>query len=159
MPLPRVSLRYLAFAFRSISLRRQSLHFHTLPLRCISLPCHAIAIPSVSQLFRCSALVCSTLPSPCNAYLRHSMAAPCIQCAAWPLRFISWRYRALPLPRLFSLGNALALLWYATFCLALARLIASIRSNAVALLLETVLCSCSTSHVDALPLQGVMVRG
>lgn len=146
-----LQLLFFAFAYRCGSARLGSS------------PClrHAMAAPSISVRRLCRSQRVEA--APCHCVAEHRKAPLCHRlsprCGTMPLRFISWRYRALPLPRLSSLGNALALLWYATFCLALARLIASIRSNAVALLLETVLCSCSTSHVDALPLQGVTVRG
>ena len=113
-----------------------------------------MAAPSISVRRLCRSQRVEAAPCHCVAEQRKAPLCHRLspRCGTMPLRFISWRYRALPLPRLSSLGNALALLWYATFCLALARLIASIRSNAVALLLETELCRCSTSHVDALPL-------
>ena len=145
-----LQLLFFAFAYRCVSAR----------LVALPSPCHGCAFHFSSPPLSFSACRSRSLPLRCGtpqgSTFCHRLSP---RCGTMPLRFISWRYRALPLPRLSSLGNALALLWYATFCLALARLIASIRSNAVALLLETVLCSCSTSHVDALPLQGVTVRG
>ena len=100
-----------------------------------------------------------------HSSLCHSVAAPYVLCAAIAEQYftvqrhrVSAQYSALAAPSLSRQCRRFALVRRVSLCLALARLIASIRSNAIALLLETVLCGCSTSHVDALPLQGVTVR-